>query len=200
MSQALKEDKLDSPDETFAQKFDALQGFLEKLNKRMAEKSMSLAAYKNLYKRFSDCVPEAWLYSLYNVDIKKFWNDDGNFDKEEFLKEEKCKGVSELQSCCNSSSDCDESIDESDEADKGKEQKRESRKNLCKKCFWFNVLLKILDKESSGKIDSKHALRGIVSALPDEMELFKKEADAIIDAWLCDVPPEDIVFDDDFEI
>ena len=33
--------------------------------------------------------------------------------------------------------------------------------------------------------------------LPDELELVSREADSLLDTWLCDVPPEEIIIDED---
>ena len=73
-----------------------MQEILKKMNEKFANKEISLEAYKHLYKQFAESIPVVWLYTLYNKEIDRYWRDGGNFDKEEFLTNDKCKGISEL--------------------------------------------------------------------------------------------------------
>lgn len=83
-----------------------------------------------------------WLYTLYNKDCDKYWRDGENFDKEEFVEVAKCKGISEIQTCISKE---ETSSSETNEEEEEVFERRTKRKELCKKCFWFCVLLQILD-------------------------------------------------------
>ena len=103
ISFALKESQIDSQatvdDEVVKNKYDRLKKMLRSLNKMFADKQFSANAYRLLYKRFAQSVPEAWLYQLYTKECEKYWRQDGEFDKTDFAENEKCKGGSELQTC-----------------------------------------------------------------------------------------------------
>ena len=72
------------------------------MNQKLADKELTEAGYKALFNRFVSSLPKVWLYTLYNGELDKYWRDSKNFDKEEFLEVDKCKGISDLQPCCNS--------------------------------------------------------------------------------------------------
>ena len=66
------------------------------MNQKLADKEVKLCQYKDLFKRFANSIPVAWLFTLYNKDLDKYWRDKDNFDKEEFCADEKCKGISDV--------------------------------------------------------------------------------------------------------
>ena len=37
-----------------------------------------------MFKKFTDSLPEAWIYTLYNKELDRYWRDAGKFDEEEF--------------------------------------------------------------------------------------------------------------------
>ena len=99
IKQAEKESNKSAADDSFKKKYERMQELLKKMNQKFADKEISLEAYKHLFKQFSDAVPVAWLYTFYTKELDRYWRDGGNFDKEEFLANDKCKGISELQGC-----------------------------------------------------------------------------------------------------
>jgi len=67
-------------------------------------------------------------------------------------------------------------------------EKRSLRKDLCKKCFWFSVLLKILEECPS--FTNKDSFYHLVHALPANNEAIASEPNATLQAWLEQVPQE----------
>ena len=112
------------------------------MNEKLSEKQITVPAYRQLYKKFADSLPTAWLYTMYSKELERYWNVGGDFNKEEFAAEDKCKGISELQDCLVIEK-CNAVVDDKD--DDEKPERRTKRSELCKKCFWFGVLLSILD-------------------------------------------------------
>ena len=148
---ALKESKAQARDDSFKEKYERLQELLKKMNQKLADKEISLDNYKRLFKRFAESLPEAWIYTLYAKETDKFWRDGGSFDEEEFLSPEKCNGISELQGCLSIEK---ESVVGDDADEDQRAERRTKRKHLCKKCFWYGVLLGVLDSGAALEADS----------------------------------------------
>ena len=88
------------------------------------------------------------MYTLLSKRLDKFWYDDGNFEKEEYSSDDECQGVSELQVCLANAHSLIEEPKTKPEAVLDEElslERRSKKKDLCKRCFWFGVLLSILD-------------------------------------------------------
>lgn len=101
-----------------------------------------MAGYKALFNKFVQSLPKVWLFTLHNSELEKYWRDSKNFDLEEFLEVDKCKGISDLQPCCNTAKVAEDKP--SAENDEAQNERRTKRKELCKECFWLQVFLKIL--------------------------------------------------------
>lgn len=69
---------------------------MQSMNQKLVDLEYSPKVYTALYRKFVEAIPEIWSYMLYEKSLDKYWSDSGNFNKEEFLSVDKCKGVSEL--------------------------------------------------------------------------------------------------------
>ena len=161
----LKESKRAAVDDSYKMKYERLQELLKKMNRKLAEKEISVDAYRQLFKRLADSFPVGWLYTLYTKDLDRHWRDGGNFDKEEFKAEEECKGISELQGCQSTDK---VAVEEEPVDDEATVERRCKRKELCKKCFWLGAFLNILD--SAPALDAASPLARILTQLPDTCE------------------------------
>jgi len=103
ISRAVKEKQDGSKNESkFKQVYERLQELLKQLNQWLVtDKNATVYKYHLLYKKFASSFPQAWLYSLGIKDLERYWRDGSKFEKEEFLDDDKCKGISELQICLN---------------------------------------------------------------------------------------------------
>ena len=95
---ALKESRAAQAD-PFKQNYERLQQLLKKMNHKLVEGDITPDTYKVLYKKFHAAIPQAWMYTLCCKNLERFWRDGEGFEKEEYLPEDKCQGISELQIC-----------------------------------------------------------------------------------------------------
>ena len=115
------------------------------MNQKLVEGDITPDTYKVLYKKFHAAIPQAWMYTLCCKNLERFWRDGENFEKEEYLPEDKCQGISELQICLSNANSL---IEESKEVILDEDvvlKRRTKKKDLCKRCLWFGVLMSILD-------------------------------------------------------
>jgi hypothetical protein len=186
---AVKENRDEKKDESkFKQTYERLQELLKQLNNWLVtDKSASVEKYHELYKKFASSFPQAWLYGLGIKDLERYWRDGSNFDKEEFLSDDKCKGISELQVCLSTETVADKTdIDKEDDGE-NKMERRKKRKELCKKCFWFGVFMNVLD--AAPKFETTSTFCKMLSDLPDNCEAILQKPEDTLKCWL-DVLPQ----------
>ena len=143
-----------------------MRDLLKGLNKKFEGKDFSAEAYQLLFRRFAQSIPEPWVYLLYTKACENAWRQNGDFNKEEFLEVAKCKGSSELQTClCK---DAAQPIDEERNEEEEVTERKRKRKELCKRCFWFQVLLKLLEAGSAPEVGS--GFHTLLASLPQNCD------------------------------
>ena len=81
------------------------------MNLKLVEGEISPDTYKVLYRKFHASLPQAWMYTMCCKNLERFWRDGDNFEKEDYLPDDNCQGISELQICLSS---CQQQSDESE--------------------------------------------------------------------------------------
>jgi hypothetical protein len=102
---------VNSKEELFKQKVDRMKDLLTKLNTLTVEEKISLDTYRAAYRTFAESIPQQFTYALGHNEFSKYYNKDGDFDKQEYLETDKCTGLSRLQPCLVSDKN-DEKLDE----------------------------------------------------------------------------------------
>ena len=80
-------------------------------------------------------------------------------------------------------------IKEKDKDEEEKTERRSKRNELCKRCFWFGILLNILDQAPT--FEKTTVFATIVSGLPDNCEAINLEAEETVKKWISELPVEE---------
>ena len=93
-----------------------------------------------------------------------------------------CKGLSTLQPCICKDDQAGIEIEKPKEEGETVSERRRDRKDLCKKCFYFNALLNILD--AAPEFDNKKDFYRLLQGLPSNNTLIKKEPSETLEDWI----------------
>ena len=83
----------------------------------------------------------------------------------------------------------DDAKDDPEKKDDEELERKSSRKDLCKHCFWFQVFLKILDGSDTSHPKDSFFFKHVMN-LPSSCEAIAEDAETNVQKWIAEIPGE----------